>query len=90
MRDQWEEDNREQELIPEGVPLLNGGPSLPRSDSDILPRNSVPTTTSASMPVGDVAIESTSMPSTPQVSSIGVEELRITTPRSACLPEEDP
>ena len=90
MRDQWEEDNREQEIIPKHVPLLNEAPPIPRSESNVLPRNDMPITTSAPIPVGSTVIESTLMPSTPQVSSTGVEELRVTTPRPAYLPEGDP
>ena len=80
---QWEDDNREPEIIVEHVPLLNGGPSNSQSEHETSSEAArIITATPA-------VIEAVSISSTPQVSSTGMEE-RIPTTRPICLPQEDP
>ena len=86
---QWEDDNREPEIIVEHVPLLNGGPSNSWSECETSSEAARIITTTPAVTMRTTSIEAVSISSTPQVSSTGMEE-RIPTTRPICLPEEDP
>ena len=87
--DQWEDNNREPEIIVEHIPLLNGGLPTSQNEPETIPRNVIVPTTTPMTTTGTTAIESASIPSTPQVSSTGIGE-RTSTMRQIYLPEEDP
>ena len=86
---QWEDDNREPEVIVEHVPLLNGGPSNSWSERETSSEAARIITTTPVVTMRTTPIEAVSISSTPQVSSTGMEE-RIPTTRPICLPEEGP
>ena len=72
--EQWEDNNREPEIIMEQIPLLNGMLPTSRGESETTPGNigittMTPVTTTRTMPIASVSISST-----PQVSSTGIEE----------------
>ena len=86
---QWEDNNREPEIIMECVPLLNGGPPTSWNEPETIPGNVIVSTTTPMTTTGTTTIESVSKPSTPQISSTGIEE-RASAVRPIYLPEEDP
>ena len=86
---QWEDDNREPEIIVEHVPLLNGGPSNSQSECETSSEAARIITTTPAVAMRTTSIETVSISSTPQVSSTSLEK-RIPTTRPICLPEEDP
>ena len=86
---QWEDNNREPEIIMECVPLLNRGPPTSRNGPETIPRNVIVSTTTLMTTTRTTTIESASIPSTPQISSTGIEE-RASTMRPIYLPEENP
>ena len=86
---QWEDNNREPEIIMECVPLLNGGPPTSQNEPETIPGSVVEPTTTPITTTGTTTAESASIPSTPQVSSTGIGE-RASTLRPIYLPEEDP
>ena len=78
----------EPRMVEEQIPLLNGGPPTSREEHRTTTMNTAATitfvTTTATVPR-----ESVSSPSTPQVSSTGIEE-GVSLHGTICLPEEDP
>ena len=79
---------REPRMVEEHIPLTNGAPPTSREEQVTTTINTA--TTSTFVPtVTTVPRESTSLPSTPQVSSTGIEE-GISPHGPICLPEEDP
>ena len=87
--DQWEDNNREPEIIMECMPLLNGGPPTSRNEPETIPGNVIVSTTTPMTTARTTTIESASILFTPQVSSTGTGE-RASTMRPNYLPEEDP
>ena len=85
---QWEDDNREPEIIVEHVLLLNRGPSNSWRERETSSEAARIITTTPAATMRTTSIEAVSISSTPQVSSTGMEE-RIPTTRPICLPEED-
>ena len=79
---------REPRMVEEHIPLSNGGLPTSREEQVITAINTTTTSTFVTT-VTTVPRESTSLPSTPQVSSIGIEE-GIPPHGPICLPEEDP
>ena len=79
---------REPEVVVKHIPLLNGGPPTSQEESRTTIASTVATTTFATT-TGTIPMESISLSSTPQVSSIGMEE-GIPLNRPICLTEEDP
>ena len=87
--EQWEDNNREPEIIVEQIPLLNRVLPTSWSETETIPENTVVTTTTPITTTRTMPIESVSISSTPQVSYTGIEE-GILTIGPICLPEEDP
>ena len=83
-----EETIREPEVVVECVPLLNGGPPTSQEESRTTIASTMAAATFATT-TGTIPMESTSLSSTPQASSTGMEE-GISLNRSICLTEEDP
>ena len=83
--DQWEDSNREPEVMVEHIALLNGGPPTSLGTLVMVPEDTRTLTSTART----TPIETISISSTPQVSSTGIDE-RISTVRLICLPEGDP
>ena len=79
---------REPRMVEEHIPLTNGGPPTSRGEQVTTTINTATTSTFVTT-VTTVPRESTSLPSTPQVSSTGIEE-GISPHEPICLPEEDP
>ena len=75
-------------MVEEHVPLLNGGPPISREEHTTTTINTTATPTFVTT-VTTVPRESMSLPSTPQVSSTGVEE-GVSLHGPIRLPEEDP
>ena len=86
---QWEDNNREPEIIKECVPLLNRGPPISGNEPETIPGNVIVSTTTLMTTTRTTTIESASIPSTSQISSTGIEE-RASTMRPIYLPEENP
>ena len=64
-------------------------PPTSQNEPETIPRNVIVSTTTLMTTTGTTAIESASIPSTPQVNSTGIEE-KTSTMRQIYLPEEDP
>ena len=79
---------REPRMVEEHVPLLNGGPPMSREEHRITTTNTAATSTFKTT-TATVPREAMSLPSTPQVSSTGIEE-GVSLHGPFCLPEEDP
>ena len=79
---------REPRMVAEHIPLSNGEPPTSREEQVTTTINTAATSTFVTA-VTTVPRESTSLPSTPQVSSTGIEE-GISPHGPICLPEEDP
>ena len=79
---------REPRMDEEHVPLLNGGPPTTREEHRTTIINTAATSTFMTS-TATVPTESMSLPSTPQVSSTGIEE-GVSLHEPICLPEEDP
>ena len=79
---------REPRMVEEHVPLLNGGPPTSREEHRTTTINTAATSTFVTT-TATVPRESMSLPSTPQVSSTGIEE-GVSLHGPICLPEEDP
>ena len=75
-------------MVEEHVPLLNGGPPTSREEHRTTIINTAATTTFVTTTT-TIPRESISLPSTPQVSSTGIEE-GVSLHGPICLPEEDP
>ena len=69
---QWEDNNREPEIIVEHVPLINGGPPTSWNEPETIPESVVVSTTAPITTTRTTTIESASISSTPQVSSTGI------------------
>ena len=79
---------KEPRMVEECVPLLNGGPPTSRGEHITPTINNVATSTFVTTTT-TVPRESMSLPSTPQVSSTGIEE-GVSLHGPICLPDEDP
>ena len=79
---------REPRIVEEYILLLNGGPPTSREDHRTTTMNTASTATFVTT-TATVPRESMSLPSTPQVSSTGIEE-GVSLHGTICLPEEDP
>ena len=79
---------REPRMVEEHVPLLNGGPPTSREEHITTTINTSATSTFVTT-TATVPRESMSLPSTPQVSSTGIEE-GVSLHGPIFLPEEDP
>ena len=79
---------REPRIVEEHVSLLNGGPPTSREEHRTTTINTAATSTFVTT-TAIVPRESMSLPSTPQVSSTGIEE-GVSLHEPICLPEEDP
>ena len=66
---QWEDNNREPEIIIERIPSLNGGPPTSWNEPETIPVIVIVSTTTLMTTIGTTTIESESIPSTPKVSS---------------------
>ena len=78
---------REPRMVEECVPILNGGPPTSREEHRTTTINTAATSTFVTTTT-TVPRESMSLPSTPQVSSTGIEE-GVSLHGPICLPEED-
>ena len=79
---------REPRMVEEYVPMLNGGPPTSREEHRSTTINTAATSTFVTT-IATVPRESISLPTTPQVSSTGIEE-GVLHHEPICLPEEDP
>ena len=86
--EQWEENNREPEIIVEQIPLLNGVLPTSLGETETIAENTVVITTTPITTTRTMCKASVSISSTPQVSSTGIEE-GTSTIGPICLPEED-
>ena len=87
--EQWEDNNREPEIIVEQIPLSNEVLPISWGETETISENTVVTTTTPITTTRTMPIASVSISSTPQVSSTGIEE-GTSTIGPICLPEEDP